>query len=417
MVVWYLNHYATPPLYGSPGRPFHLAHYFLEKGHNFINFCASSHHLRKKPAKPEDIDQIKIFSDVPYYHLKTIKYRGNGIFRIINMIDYTFGIKRLAKKIVAGELSKPDIVIPSCVHIFSYPGASYLKRKFDVKLIYEVRDIWPLSLIELADVSPMNPIIIWMKRIERNAYNEADAVVSLLRDALEHMQPLGLNLERFHYIPNGVNEEEWRIRSVSIPETHNKVFDWCRKKNKMIVIYTGAHGPPNALDQVFPLKNLVENGDLPYHFVVIGEGVIKDQLMKQAEREKINFVSFLPGVSKDVARACIEKADICFMPLRDSSIFRFGVSPNKLGDYLMSGKPVLYAVKAGNNPVKESGAGISVQPYHTRQLDEALRKFSKMSIKERYKMGQNGKQYALRNLEWTVLSKRYLDICENLIIT
>lgn len=417
MVIWYLNHYATPPQYNFPGRPFNLARYFLEKGHTVINFCASFHHLRKKSAGTEDIDQIRLFSDVPYYHIKTIKYRGNGIFRIINMLGYTFGLLRLEKKITTGELSKPDIVIPSCVHIFSYLAASYLKRKIDIKLIYEVRDIWPLSLIELAGVSPFNPLIIWMKRIERKAYTEADAVVSLLRNGLEHMQPLGLRPERFHYIPNGVNQEEWNTTSVSIPETHKKVFDWCRKIRKMIVIYTGAHGPPNALDQIFQLRKFVKNGDFPYHFVMIGEGVIKDQLMKQANSEEISFVSFLPGVSKDVARACIEKADICFMPLQESSVFRFGVSPNKLGDYFMAGKPVLYAAKAGNDPVKESGAGISVPPYQARQLYEALRAFSEMSSVEIYEMGHRGKQYALQNLEWSVLGKRYLDICENLIGT
>jgi glycosyltransferase involved in cell wall biosynthesis len=415
MIVWYLNHYATPPQYGVPGRPFNLARYFMDSGHAFINFCASFHHLRNKPAGPEDIDQIKLFNDVPYYHIKTIKYRGNGIFRIINMLGYTLEIKRLERKIVAGELSKPDIVIPSCVHIFSYLAASYLKDRIDIKLIYEVRDIWALSLIELTGRSPFNPYIIWMKRIKRTAYRQADAVVSLLCNALAHMHPLGLDPERFHYIPNGVNQEEWRTNSVSIPEPHRNIFDWCRKKNKMIVIYTGAHGPPNALDQVFQLKKLVPTGDFPYHFIFIGEGVIKEKLMKTASGEEINFVSFLPRVSKEATRACIEMADICFMPLRESNVFRFGVSPNKLGDYFMSGKPVLYAAKTGNDPVKESGAGISVAPYHPDQLEKALRKFATMSSDEKYEMGQKGKQFAIQNLEWSVLGKRYLDVCQDLV--
>ena len=105
------------------------------------------------------------------------------------------------------------------------------------------------------------------------------------------------------------------------------------------------------------------------------------------------------------------------MPLRKASVFRFGVSPNKLGDYFMAGKPVLYAVEAGNDAVKESGAGISVQPYHARQLYEALKRFSKMSRAKKFEMGQKGKDYALQNLEWTVLGQRYLDICKNLIGT
>ena len=141
------------------------------------------------------------------------------------------------------------------MHSFSFLAASRLKRKLGAKLLYEVRDIWPLALIELAGVSSWNPIIIWMKSIERKAYTEADAVVSLLPNALEHMQPLGLEPRRFHYIPNGVNQKEWNTESGTIPARHQKVFDWCREKNKLIVLYTGAHGPPNGLDQIFLLKN------------------------------------------------------------------------------------------------------------------------------------------------------------------
>ena len=149
--------------------------------------------------------------------------------------------------------------------------------------------------------------------------------------------------------------------------------------------------------------------------MLIGEGAVKDELIKQAQNESIHFVSFLPGVTKNIIRPCIERADICFMPLQNSSIFRFGVSPNKLGDYFMAGKPVLYAVSAGNNPVQDAGAGISVQPYHAQQLHEALRIFSRMSDAQRREMGARGKAYALQNLEWSVLGEKYLSVCKNLI--
>ena len=416
MIIWYLNHYATPPHAAFPGRPYHLASYFSHHGHRFINFCASFHHLRKSAASTSDLNHIKLFDGIPHYHLKTTRYRGNGFFRVINMLEYAYRVSRLDKKIKIGILQKPDIVIPSCVHLFSYLAADHLKKKFDVKIIFEVRDIWPLSLIELAGVPRHHPLIIWMKRIERKAYCEADAVVSLLPEARHHMQSLGLDSKRYFFIPNGVSRNEWDATPGIVPERHRQVFDWCKENKKLIVLYAGAHGPPNALDQIFRLKDRVGKIDKrPYHFVLIGDGALKAKLIKQAQDESIDFVSFLPRVTKDIIRACIEKADICFMPLQDSSIFRFGVSPNKLGDYFMAGKPVLFAVNAGNDPVKDAGAGISVQPYNTRQLHEALEEFSRMSVSHRQEMGARGKAYALQNLEWTVLGQKYLSICNDLM--
>lgn len=332
------------------------------------------------------------------------------------MLEYTWRVSKLERQVQAGILEKPDIIIPSCVHIFSYLGAACLKKKFNTKIIFEVRDIWPMSLIELVGISPHNPMIIWMKLIERKAYREADAVVSLLPEAIDHMQPLGLDPQRFHFIPNGVSRAEWDGASGSIPASHQKVYDWCKENNKVIVLYAGAHGSPNALDQIFGLKKMMVNErDCPYHFVLIGEGAVKEELIRQANEESIHFVSFLPRVAKDVIRSCIKKADICFMSLQDSSIFRFGVSSNKLGDYFMAGKPVLYAVNAGNDLVQDAGGGISVQPYHAKQLHDALRKFCNMSEAQRHEIGLRGKEYALQNLEWAVLGEKYLNVCKNLI--
>jgi len=328
------------------------------------------------------------------------------------MLDYAGEVEKLAKKVRSGELPKPDILIPSCVHIFAYPAAKKLAAIFGSKVIFEVRDIWPLSLVELAGVSPWHPLILWMSSIEKKAYREADAVVSLVPNAVEYMGKKGLSPEKYHYIPNGVNLEEWDPPFEPLPEEHQAVFNKYRGMGKMIVVYAGAHGPPNALDQVLDLKGVLKNREAPYHFIFIGSGVAKDSLMERAQKEAIDFVSFLPRITKKSVISAILQADVCFMSLKNSPIFRFGISPNKLGDYLVAGRPILYAVNASNNPVEEAESGISIEPYNVRQLDDALRKFQEMSESERKEMGQRGRAYAVENLEWTLLGKKYAALCE-----
>ncbi len=260
----------------------------------------------------------------------------------------------------------------------------------------------------------MHPIVLWFTCIERRAYRQADAVVSLLPNALEHMAPLGLDKRKFHYIPNGINRAEWETPSDPLPDEHQIVFQQLKKQGKLVVVYAGAHGPPNALDQILDLVKLNQEKNKPYHFVLIGDGIEKEKLTKQAREESISFVTFLPKISKPQVITALESADVCFIGLKNVPSFRFGISPNKLGDYLMASKPIIYAINAGNDPVQEAGAGISVEPYNIDKLEDALQRFCAMTQDERNAMGMKGRWYALKNLDWEILGKRYAEICESL---
>jgi len=413
--VFYLNHYAKPAAYGTPGRPFYLSSYFRQHGHDLLILSASHHHTRIKPAPTEDIDQIRTYDGADYLQLSARPYQGNGLSRIMNMMDYVHGIDRLALKIQKGQIQKPDVIIASSVHIFVYPPAYRLARKTGAKIIFEVRDIWPLSLTELVGVPKWHPIVHWMSHIEKKAYRTADAVVSLVPKAYKHMEPLGLRRKNYFYVPNGVDEREWNPPYDPMPERHQQVFDDCRRKGKLVVVYAGAHGPPNALDQVLDLKRVLGDEDVPYHFIFIGDGASKASLEDRAKKETIPFITFLPRIPKKQILTALLQADCCFIGWQKKPIYQYGISPNKLGDYFMAGKPVLHAVWAGNDPVSEAAAGISTEPYNPEELDDSLRKFISMGEEGRNRMGARGRQYALENLEWAVLGHRYEVLCRSLL--
>lgn len=414
MNIWYINHYASPPSYGLPGRPYSFAINLGKLGHKVIVICATRHHLRQNPAPLGDQYKCRDYDGVDYCQLPARPYQGNGLNRLLNMLDFSLAIKQLSQLIDSKELPQPDVVIPSCVHPLVFPPSYKLSRKYNAKLIYEVRDMWPLSLVELANVPPMHPVVLWFEWIERRAYRQADAVVSLLPNALDHMASLGLDKRKFHYIPNGINRAEWEAPSVPLPDEHQMVFQQLKEQGKLVVVYAGTHGPPNALDQILDLAELNQEKNKPYHFVLIGDGIEKEKLIKRAKDESISFVTFLPKISKQQVITVLDLADVCFISLKNVSVFRFGVSPNKLGDYLMAGKPIIYAIKAGNDSVQDAEAGISVEPYNTNKLEDVLQRFCAMSQAERNTMGMNGRRYALKNLDWEILGRRYAEICESL---
>jgi len=358
------------------------------------------------------------YDGIDYYHIPTRIYQGNGLGRLMNMLDYSRGVRKLAAKIDKKELIKPDVLIPSCVHPLAFPPALFLSRKYNAKLIYEVRDIWPLSLVELLGVPSYHPLVLWFGQIERKAYREADAVVALMPNAFEHMGPLGLDRQKFHFIPNGIDRQEWIAPSVPLPEEHEKTIRKIKDEGKLVVLYTGAHGPPNALDQVLDLSQINTGKSKPYHFVFIGDGIAKDILMRRVKEEGISFVSFLPRTTKAQVISALALADVCFIGWQKKDIYKYGTSPNKLGDYFMSAKPVLNALysagRTNNDYVAQANAGISVEPYNTQEIENALQRFCAMPPDERRHMGENGRRYALQNLDWEILSRRYASLCESL---
>jgi glycosyltransferase involved in cell wall biosynthesis len=102
--------------------------------------------------------------------------------------------------------------------------------------------------------------------------------------------------------------------------------------------------------------------------------------------------------------------DAVYIGLQKQSLFRFGVSPNKLMDYMMAAKPVIHAIEAGNDMVAESGCGISILPEDPKALAEAMLKMSGLPSEERVAIGAKGKEYVLHNNDYRVLAKRFEDI-------
>ena len=103
------------------------------------------------------------------------------------------------------KIDNPDVIIVSSASPLPIWKAYLWSKRFNSKLIFEVRDIWPLSLMELGQIKKYNPLIILLQITENFAYKVSDYVVSVLPKAFEHMKHHGLEKQRFKYIPNGIN--------------------------------------------------------------------------------------------------------------------------------------------------------------------------------------------------------------------
>ena len=110
----------------------------------------------------------------------------------------------------------------------------------------------------------------------------------------------------------------------------------------------------------------------------------------------------------------LQEMDALYIGLKGDPLFRFGVSPNKLMDYMMAAKPVIYAIQSGNNLVAESGCGISVPPESPEDIVKAVLGLMNLSTEDRKQMGQKGRIYIRENHDYRLLAKQFLAVLEGL---
>jgi len=405
MNILYINHYAGCPQYGMEYRPYYLAKEWGRNGHKIIIIAASFSHLRHK--NPELSGEMKreVIEEVEYIWIKTPSYKGNGLKRILNMLTFVSKLTFLSKKLSAQF--RPDVVIASSTYPLDIFPAYLISRFSKAKLIFEVHDLWPLTPIELGGMSKWHPFIVILQIAEDFAYRNADKVISILPKALDYMVSRGLDPKKFVYIPNGIDIEEWRSFNAQLPEKHKEIIEKLKKEGKFLVGYAGSFGVANALD--YFIESTVYLRDLPVVLVLVGQGQEKEKLQKYVVENNLNDVIFLPPVPKGLIPSLLNILDVLYKGSRKCSIYRYGISPVKLMDYMMAGKPIIHAVEAGNDLVAESGCGISIPPEDPIAIAEAIKKLMKMSPVEREEIGRRGREYVIKNHDYKVLAKRFLE--------
>lgn len=410
MNILYLNHYAGSPAYGMEYRPFYLAREWVRGGHRVRMVGASHSHVRTvQPAPPlrSAARWVEMIEGIEYVWYRAPAYTGNGLGRVRNIATFLARVAADSKSIV--REFRPDIVIASSTYPMDFWVARRIARLARARLIYEVHDLWPLSPIELGGMSPSHPFIRVCQAAEDSAYRDADAVVSMLPCVHEHMAAHGLDLRRLHIVPNGVSPDEWHADPQPLRDDVRQFIDSQRAAGRIVVGYAGSHGIPNALDVLLEAAAALRGE--PLAFVLVGGGMEKDRLAARWASDNPSQVRMFDPIPKAQVPEFLRRIDVAYIGWRRSSIYRFGIAPNKLLDYMMAGCAVLHSVAAGNDPVLESGCGFAVEPESPSAVVDGLRRLAALPAAAREEMGSKGKEFVLRHHTYPVLAQRFLEAC------
>jgi len=403
--IWIFNHYAVTPDLPGGTRHFDFGKELVKRGYKVTVFASSFQHgsmryvkgFFKKDFIVEELEGVR------FVWIKTSPYSGNNWKRVINMLSYSVRAYKVARKL---NTEKPDIIIGSSVHLFAVFTAYLLSKKYKTPFIMEVRDLWPQTLIDMG-VSKWHPFVILLGILERFLYKRSDKIITLLPKANEYIEKLNVPEDKIVWIPNGVDLGRFNFNEDNSNLKHDK--------SCFIITYTGAIGKANNLDILIEVAEKLNKNYPEIKFLVVGDGPEKEKLVRIAMEKKLNNIEFNALVPKNEVPKILYKSDALFFNLKDSAVFKYGISSNKLFDYLASGKPIIFSSNSINNPVEEAEAGITVPPDNPEKLAEAIIMLYKMPEEKRAEMGKNGRSYVEKYYSIPVLVDKLESVIRSLL--
>lgn len=407
MNILLINHYAGSPRYGMEFRPYYLSREWNKQGHNTLIVAANFSHLRRQ--QPEKLG-FESIDGITYCWIKTLKYKSNGVRRFLSMLQFVTKLWFNNKKYLNDF--KPDVVIASSTYPLDIYPAKKIAKHYGAKLIYEVHDLWPLSPMELGGYSKWHPFILIMQTAEDYCYKHCDAVVSLLPKAEDYMSTRGLAKGKFFYVPNGVVLDDWE-KPEAIPNEYQSLIKSLKSSGTFLVAYAGSHGIANSLYSIIDAVGWLSKENI--HLFLLGTGNEKENLIKYVKSKNYINITFLNPINKLAVPTFLKEMDLLYIGLQKQSLFRFGISPNKIFDYMMASKPIIQAIDAGNNLVKEANCGIYVEPDNIDEIKEGILNIANMSEEERSNLGKNGYNFVMENHTYNVLGRNFINVLEKIL--
>ncbi|BBB75507.1 TPA: glycosyltransferase family 4 protein [Bacillus anthracis] len=339
-----------------------------------------------------------IEKDIVRIHPKTRKYTRNLFRRLILYIEVAF---RLILAICKDK-EKYDYIFVSTPSIFIPVAGMFAKRKMKAKLIVDVRDLWPESLIGIGFFNK-NWILKFAYKLEYKIYHAADNIIINSKGFYSYISSTGIAPNRISFMPNSLTEKELS----TVP-----------KKNisdQLTVIYTGNIGLAQDIEKLILIaEHLKEYKNIS--FKIIGYGYQKKELGESIEAKQLPNMQLIEPKNREDTLAEIVDADIAYVSLVEKDVFK-KVLPRKVMDYMSMRKPIVADVAGyAKEVIEDAQCGFVTEDRTVAELSDYIIKLAQ-DKQLRNRLGENGYQYAFRTLRWKTNIETLLKILEERDVT
>ena len=406
--VLLINHYAVPPSSAGGSRHYSLAKGLIPHGWKMTIVAAGvNHHSGESYLAPSEVCRVDRSAGVDFVWLKTNSGSNSrqGLSRIIGMLCFAWRVIRLNPEVLPSG-PRPSVVIGSSVHPFAALAGWVLACRLRAQFIFEVRDLWPETLVTLGKLRPNSPVVIFLYWIEGFLFNRAQFIISPLPRVFSYVQDRTGSSVKVRVIPNGIDlqaADAERHSALPIPPS-----PW-----RYTVLYVGSMGNGNDLTTLLTGFKLfqIANPLMDVGLRLVGGGPFRPALEKLVSVENIHNVEFYPSVPHTAVPSLVTSADLLVITVPNQpELYRFGVCANKFFDYLASGRPTLSANSASGDPIHESGGGLNVPSGDAASIADGMFRLLSANDQDRQRMGELGREFVTRKHDFRVIAEELRDV-------
>jgi colanic acid biosynthesis glycosyl transferase WcaI len=307
-------------------------------------------------------------------------------------------------------LRKPDIVIASSPQLLVGLAGWWIARIKRVPFVFEVRDLWPESLVAVGASSANSAIYRFLERIAAFLYRRADRIVVVTPAFRDHLvRRWQVPPEKICVVPNGVETEIFRPQAASAPPRRE-----LNAKGEFVVSFIGTVGLAHGLDTLVAAAEKLQATEPSIQFLVVGEGADRERIVELAKEKGISNIRFVPQQPREKIPEYVAASDTCLVLLKKSEVFET-VIPTKMLEFMSCARPVILGVKGQAREIMERArAGICIEPEDAEALCDAILKL-RNDANLRSVLGQNGRDYILRNFSRDSTATEYLLILNEML--
>lgn len=405
MNIWIVNHYAIPPSMGGLVRHYYFSKYLQKKGHNVKIFTSSKiHNTDINMIQDRSLYKEQMMDGVEYTFVRSRDYKGNGLDRIINMIDTPFKIQKAMKRFYKHE--KPDVIYTSSPDLFVALFALIFGRRHKIPVVVEIRDLWPESIVEYNGMSRKNPIIQILYQLEKWIYKKADQLIFTMEGGKDYIKDKkwdkSVDLRKVNHVNNGVDLKEY-VESI---EKHCISDADLMDETIFKVIYVGsirkANNVHNLVKVAEELKNRKED---KVKILIYGDGTDRTELESLSEKKGLNNIVFKGKVDKMYVPYILSKSNLNILNYQHADTWKYGGSQNKQFEYLASGRPICSNVKMGYSIIRQNKCGVEENIETVRRYADIILEYKNMS-QEEYKAQCRRALDAAQGYDYNVLGDK-----------
>ena len=355
-VVWIVNEYNFPDDRNT--RQTNLCRLLNEHGYDcyLISGSTSNKSSDNRITNSERICYVET-DEARGYIVKTPNYK-KSYARVFVSILFQLRAWKYRK-----ILPMPDVIVSDFAGLFGN-GFFKWKKKYGTRIILDILDLWPEGFVAMGLIRKESPITRFLYALEHKSYREADGIIFSFQGGRDYLIDKGWSKEvggdvdtsNIGYLNNGVN-----LNIVDKQREDHKLADNDLDSDKFKVIYLGSVSYFNGLDVLVETAKILQNrGINSVVILVYGYGNQEEILKEQVEKYDLRNIVFKGKLEKEYAMNVLSRGNLNLFTFKDSSLLRYGVSPNKLFMYFASGRPVLSMIKPNYDLVLGKEAGVSV---------------------------------------------------------